>query len=359
MSILSDAIETSNFSLHNLDNYNDNLKQASNIVFLKYNELANTYCKLFYESITIQDKNYYIYLFKTGLETISHVFNNILLYTNNVDLTFYYCQKAYLYFVEFISQIDNVNHSFLQLNGKDASLFVYKKTIFEINNDKRKNFECKNTFKINNIKLLTKIYNDIVLLLISFDYSNISGIDEKIMPNIEKLFNLYNISCSRENSPMKQTNSGFNLTNIETKSENIKKNETKPIDKLEHTENMRIKIKNKKKKLQYENKNSEEGKAITKNTKDNLNFNETLYNYKLLAISEFLNNIHIYNQTDDTNILFTIENNLLLFIEALCIKIKKYDIKQFTNVSSILNLSAFNKMCEITPNKFISLMLNA
>ena len=45
-------------------------------------------------------------------------------------MTYYNCQKGYIYFIEFIGQISEDNHSFLQLNSKDASLFVYKKINF-------------------------------------------------------------------------------------------------------------------------------------------------------------------------------------------------------------------------------------
>ena len=57
-----------------------------------------------------------------------------------------------------LSEIDNINHSFLELNGKDASLFIYKKSIFEINNDIKKNVDIKNNMKITNAKLLSNIY---------------------------------------------------------------------------------------------------------------------------------------------------------------------------------------------------------
>ena len=62
------------------------------------------------------------------------------MYTKNLDLTVYHCKKAYLFYVEFIGQIGDDNNSYLQLNSKDATLFVYKKTIFEINNEYRKQF---------------------------------------------------------------------------------------------------------------------------------------------------------------------------------------------------------------------------
>ena len=55
----------------------------------------------------------------------------------------YHCKKAYLFYVEFIGQIGDDSHSYLQLNSKDATLFIYKKTIFEINNEYRKQFVLK------------------------------------------------------------------------------------------------------------------------------------------------------------------------------------------------------------------------
>ena len=37
---------------------------------------------------------------------------------------------------------------YLQLNSKDAALFVYKKTLFELNNDYRKEFKLNSYSKI-------------------------------------------------------------------------------------------------------------------------------------------------------------------------------------------------------------------
>ena len=56
----------------------------------------------------------------------------LLHYTNNVTFTYYHCEKGIYYFTEFISQIENEN-SFLKLSSIDAIIFVYKKTIYNIN----------------------------------------------------------------------------------------------------------------------------------------------------------------------------------------------------------------------------------
>lgn len=52
-----------------------------------------------------------------------------------MDLTFYHCQKGYYYYIEFIEQISSIDHVFLQLNSKDASTYVYKKTIYELDSE--------------------------------------------------------------------------------------------------------------------------------------------------------------------------------------------------------------------------------
>ena len=54
------------------------------------------------------------------------------MHTKNIDLVSYHVQKAYYYYIEFISQINKEQHSFLQFNIKDAIMFIYKKTIFNL-----------------------------------------------------------------------------------------------------------------------------------------------------------------------------------------------------------------------------------
>jgi hypothetical protein len=73
-----------------------------------------------------------------GLDTITNVFLILLLYTKNVDLTYFHCQKSFYFYVEFVGQISEDEKMFLQLTSRDASTYVYKKTIFEINSEFKK-----------------------------------------------------------------------------------------------------------------------------------------------------------------------------------------------------------------------------
>ena len=92
------------------------------------------------KKIHIHDTKYYIFVIQRGLETLKHCFKIMYLYTKNADLSISYCKKALCYYIEFMGQIGEDSNSFLQLNSKDAALFVYKKTIFEIDNDFRKDY---------------------------------------------------------------------------------------------------------------------------------------------------------------------------------------------------------------------------
>jgi hypothetical protein len=56
----------------------------------------------------------------------------LLLYTKNLDLTHFHCQKSFYYYVEFVGQILEDDKTFLQLTSRDATIYVYKKTIYDI-----------------------------------------------------------------------------------------------------------------------------------------------------------------------------------------------------------------------------------
>ena len=93
----------------------------------------------FVENNKIKNPNYLKFIVIRGIETITHVFNTILHYTKNLEITYLHCQKAYYYYTEFICQISEDQNVFLQLSSKDAIMYVYKKTIYEINNEYKKN----------------------------------------------------------------------------------------------------------------------------------------------------------------------------------------------------------------------------
>ncbi len=70
-----------------------------------------------------------------AINSIHRVFEYVLIKTKNIEKAFYYAQKTYFYYIEYMEQIHKSN---LQntLNQTDAVLFIYKKTIFEIQSGK-------------------------------------------------------------------------------------------------------------------------------------------------------------------------------------------------------------------------------
>ena len=164
-------------TINNSDNYNKVLNDSLFNIYRSYLTLISEYLTFSTENIVIQKEIYLKYVLIRGIETLKNIFSILLLYTKNLELVNYHCQKSYYYYVEFIGQIGDDNHSFLQLNSKDATLFVYKKTIFEINNDFKTVFTSPTGSElkiINDTKMLISITNNIVNYFIqSSDSENI------------------------------------------------------------------------------------------------------------------------------------------------------------------------------------------
>jgi len=72
-----------------------------------------------------------------GFDTIVNVYKLLLLYTKNLNLTYHHSQKALYFYIEFVGQILEDGKTFLQLTSKDATIYVYKKTIYEINHEQK------------------------------------------------------------------------------------------------------------------------------------------------------------------------------------------------------------------------------
>lgn len=102
------------------------------VVVSNFLKLLNTYHVLFLKNIATKNLKYRNYIYLQGMKCINHIFIFILQYTNNMAFTYYHCEKGIYYFTEFITQIENEN-SFLKLTSTDAIIFVYKKTIYNMN----------------------------------------------------------------------------------------------------------------------------------------------------------------------------------------------------------------------------------
>ena len=176
-----------------VENYKKNYDYTAYLRYSQYyKKLICHYLEYLSDHTTIKHKSYFLFVLKRGILSLSHVFNMLLLYTKNIELTIAQCNKALYYYIEFIGQIADDNHSYLQLNSKDATLFVYKKTIFEINDDFRKNYTINDRDSIffKGITILNSICNEIINIIIEekeFEIKNKEKFINYIINQINKI----------------------------------------------------------------------------------------------------------------------------------------------------------------------------
>jgi len=129
---------TNQFHLIDPDNYFESFRGVDDRAILeKYTSLIFEYLMFFFDKIkyTKKKQTYFKYIFERGFDTVTNVFVGMLLSTKNIDLSLYHGQKSLYFYIEFIEQISDSQNSFLQLSSRDAVMFVYKRTIFELNKD--------------------------------------------------------------------------------------------------------------------------------------------------------------------------------------------------------------------------------
>ena len=166
------------FEIQNSSNYLPNFNHSLQNIFKVYAHIFKEYVGYFSFYIK-KNNNEKLNIVTKGFESISHIFIFLLLYTKNLELAIFHTKKSYLYYFEFINQIGDESNSFLKLNCKDAILFIYKKTIFEINNNKKKEFifDKKNKNVCENLKKFSSIIKNIYFYNINYIINTSSNND--------------------------------------------------------------------------------------------------------------------------------------------------------------------------------------
>lgn len=178
--------------LQKIENYNKTIYENEDEIYLRYSNIIIQYLLLGIEKIKNHNPEYVKYILIKGMFTVSYVFKMLLMYTCNLQLTYHQCQKSYSYYTEFIGQIGDESVTYLQLNSKDAALFVYKKTIFDISNEMKKKYTENdvNEKKNKNISIMIDIYNKLleteITLLNSHQLKN-SEIIDKIYTSVARV----------------------------------------------------------------------------------------------------------------------------------------------------------------------------
>lgn len=152
-------------SLNNVENYKPKLVDTATIVIEKYVTILCEYFNLITKSDDINPSSIIQFVIVRGIQTITHIFNIIMYYCKNVDLAYHHCQNGFLFYVEFVGQITDDKNTFLQLGSRDAIFFVYKKTIYEINQEYRANMvrvlDDAEKEKYEKIETMTKVFQKI------------------------------------------------------------------------------------------------------------------------------------------------------------------------------------------------------
>jgi hypothetical protein len=168
--------EYSHFILYNTSNYKSSIEKPLLEILNKFIEVIVEYMHIILEKKMIKNEIYNDFIFERGFDSLKHVFLIIFYYTKNLNLTFYHTQKAYYFYIEFIEQITDENVvTFLRLGSRDAIMFVYKRTIFDLNNEIKKDMEEPNNAEKNILKTINifiPIYKDIVLYVMKHNKIN-------------------------------------------------------------------------------------------------------------------------------------------------------------------------------------------
>jgi len=182
--------------LQKIENYNKVILDNEDEIYSRYTNIIIQYLLLGIEKIKNHDAEYVKYILIKGLFTISYVFKMLLMYTCNLQLTYHHCQKSYSYYIEFIGQIGDDAVTYLQLNSKDAALFVYKKTIFDISDEIKKKYteHDVNEKKNKNVSIMIDIYNKVI-------ETEITHLNSEQLKNTEFINKIYT-SVGRVNSKL-------------------------------------------------------------------------------------------------------------------------------------------------------------
>jgi hypothetical protein len=200
--------------MSNYEDFNDNSNYNSifnedineSVLMTNFIKLLDIYHLLFNKNIMTKKINYMNFIYYQGLKALKHIFIFLLHHTRNYTFTYYHCEKGIYYFTEFISQIENEN-SFLKLSSIDAIIFVYKKTIYNINKKISNNTRDPIVEKINSvINLMFKIisiknYNSLKENKI---IEKITNMNEKDISELEIIIEQQKNKYTNENTLIEQ-----------------------------------------------------------------------------------------------------------------------------------------------------------
>lgn len=107
------------------------LKQDNIALITKYVSAMQEYIGLIHKSTIFTEQSDLNHNLFVGINTIHRVFEYVFIKTQSIEKAYYYSQKSFYYYLEYMEQIHESGLS-QNLNHIDAIFFVYKKTIIEM-----------------------------------------------------------------------------------------------------------------------------------------------------------------------------------------------------------------------------------
>lgn len=166
-------------------NNNNTLLSKSNTcdIFARYVSIMNEYLLFFTTSAKNQEckkkgrENMFVYTLLKGVATLSHVFQTVLLYTDNIDMAIEKTTTSIYLYTQFIEQLEDNIMLDLNVSATSAAVFVYKKTLnmLDVKPSSVVDTNASSTENakpiLKNLELLTTIYRDIIHRLF-IEYKN-------------------------------------------------------------------------------------------------------------------------------------------------------------------------------------------
>ena len=159
----------SQYVISNINNYNKDLTSTYEDCIIAF---KNTIYKYFlHYSLITQEKTlcFDVNTLMIGINTIESIFSILLLKTKNLNLVVQNSENTIFYFFEFIEQMTRPRtelQSLLNLTIVDAKLFVYKKTIFDLEG-KKTNLSKEENDILNKFKQFTLVYKKFLSIILS------------------------------------------------------------------------------------------------------------------------------------------------------------------------------------------------
>jgi len=158
-----------------LENYDEFYKLLKNYTNVFYQNLLTNY---------INKPNYLEMLYVKGLLLLKNIYILLYFYCENVNEVIILSEKAYIYYIEFLIQI-NLNSTNLELTFRDAVLFTYKRTLFSYNK------QSVNILKEKINKRLDTCLNILCNIFYLIDNRNFIEYNEKQIVGITNYINLF------------------------------------------------------------------------------------------------------------------------------------------------------------------------